>query len=1287
MLQRYAVVILLWLPCLFLGQQNTSIKLTKIEDAVSNLWISSIVQDANGFIWLATQDGLYRYDGSSFNSYRYNPLEENTLPANWIRCIVPAQNGNYWVGTQGAGLVYFQASDNSFFPVSKSQTDNEDAIGSIIYQLLQTTNGALWVDSDTGLFRKKPNSDVFSKISDHSLNILLKETPQEKELVKIKNTLYTFEQDSLIPILKNTPIERMSVTPSGELIYRANKKIYSYDFNGPPTPIEVPEPIYFISNIQNKSCYFISANNFYKYHLSTKKVERLNNNNPGFSIQEINTLYLDKQEILWIGTRKGLYKENKAGTVFTGNIPLHARRIVVKGDTVFVGGMTGLHTYLKSKGTYTSALSGRSIFSLHKDSEGIWAGDLKGDLHFMDWQGNVKTVPIVKNNSKHLKVYGITEDKNGYLWVGSWEGLHIVDKKGTVLQTYSFKTSTEDDELKTLQVLRDTNDNLWIITVGNGIYKVPEVSKITSEEAPFRYTRYLHSKGDETTINTNVLYEIHEDPEGNLFFGSDYGINKYNPKNDTFEVLKIDGELFDKKTMAMETDGNGLLWISTIRNGLYVYDPFEEKLLNLNETDGLISDACLFTSSTFAENTLYFGTDEGVQIINPAHYVHPEVSDAPIITDIKIYGNKNKETQQTPTNTEVMELNYDQRDFSLHFSLHDYRFPSKVNYYYKLGEENKNWLKAAGNTVTFSDLKPEDYTFFVKAAYQKETDTPVSKITIAIAPPWHKTWWAYILYMTIFVALMYLYFYLKFKQKAVHNKLKAVEELDTAKSIFFANVSHELRTPLTLIKGPVEDQLASGKLTKNERKNLLKAQNSTQRMEALVEQLLALSKLESGVLKLKVQPGNLAKYVAVQAEAFTLSTHEKNIQYTINTPSTEGLDWFDRDIIETVLFNLVGNAVKYTPEKKRITITSNRENGYFSLKVENTGSYLNPEEQQKVFERFYQINDQISGTGIGLSLTKELVELHKGSIAVSSSKKGITVFTVKIPIEKQDYTASEILTENENSQEKPQFSAPFEIDKTEKLISEEAPILLIVDDAAEIRNYIASIFEDRYNIHTATNGTEALLLAKKHLPDVMVSDVMMPDKDGFTLTKELKENPLTSHIPIILLTGKSKITDKLAGLGIGADAYITKPFSPELVKATAQNLIENRRKLQKRFSEENMLRPKDIAVSSADEQFLDNLQEVLDTHLTDPDFTTEAFSNAMRLSRMQLHRKLKALSGQSTTEFLRSQRLKVAANLLKKEDVTVSEIGYQVGFSNISYFSSCFKKEFGVPPSEYSQTT
>ncbi|NNF32346.1 MAG: response regulator [Flavobacteriaceae bacterium] len=527
-----------------------------------------------------------------------------------------------------------------------------------------------------------------------------------------------------------------------------------------------------------------------------------------------------------------------------------------------------------------------------------------------------------------------------------------------------------------------------------------------------------------------------------------------------------------------------------------------------------------------------------------------------------------------------------------------------------------------------------------------------------------------------------LFFFFQYRNRIrTNSKLK---ELDKAKSTFFANISHEFRTPLTLIKGPVEDQLDSEALTKNDRKNLLIARANTQRLESLVEQLLALSKLESGNLMLKVQPGNLSGFIAAQAEAFSFSSKEKNINLEISLDSkNEETEWFDRDAMEKILFNLLGNAIKYTNEGGRIRVSGAREQEHYMFHVENTGNFLSEGQQARIFERFYQSDSENPGTGIGLALTKELVDLHKGTISVESAEGDLTRFSVRIPINRSVYSEAEILSEELQKSETTVETVSEAIAEQQFTTPEDAPILLVADDNAEIRHYVSSIFESTYQIKTARNGKEALELALEEIPDIVISDIMMPELDGLGFTEKLKENEFTSHIPIILLTAKSDDKDKLDGVHSGADTYITKPFNAQLLKATVSNLIENRRKLQSRFAQEVLLRPKDIAISSADEQFLERLQKVMDEYLTNPDFSVEQFSKEMGVSRMQLHRKLKAITGQATSEFLRSQRLKLALNLLKEKKATISEIGYTVGFNDPSYFTKCFKQEFGTSPSDY----
>lgn len=526
---------------------------------------------------------------------------------------------------------------------------------------------------------------------------------------------------------------------------------------------------------------------------------------------------------------------------------------------------------------------------------------------------------------------------------------------------------------------------------------------------------------------------------------------------------------------------------------------------------------------------------------------------------------------------------------------------------------------------------------------------------------------------------LFFFFHYRNRQKT-HKKL---QELDKAKSTFFANISHEFRTPLALIKGPLEDQLEQPSLKGNLRKNILTAQRNTERLEGLVEQLLALSKLESGAMKLQVQPTNLAAFLTAQVESFQYVASGKNNTYTLDLQITDEAKWIDQDILEKVCLNLLGNAFKYSPEGAAIQVTARDSEGLLQFSVHNTGIWLSEKEQQDIFVRFYQTRTNNPGSGIGLALTKELVHLHKGKVAVTSSEERGVLFEVSIPISEEKYTSEEKLSPQVYTISEAYTKELNPLLETESTHLEDAPLLLLVDDSKEIREYVASIFESTYTILTAADGKEGFDIAQKHIPDVIISDVMMPIADGFELTKNCKQDTLTSHIPILLLTAKNELTAQLEGLGIGADAYLTKPFSSKLLKARVKNLLENRRKLQERFSQDVILTPKEIAITSADELFLERLQKVLDEQVTNSEFSASVFCEAMGVSRMQLHRKLKALTGYATTEFIRNQRLKLAKQLIEQDKISISEVGYTVGFNDPSYFSKCFKQEFGQSPTEF----
>lgn len=518
---------------------------------------------------------------------------------------------------------------------------------------------------------------------------------------------------------------------------------------------------------------------------------------------------------------------------------------------------------------------------------------------------------------------------------------------------------------------------------------------------------------------------------------------------------------------------------------------------------------------------------------------------------------------------------------------------------------------------------------------------------------------------------------------------KKLRELDVAKSNFFANISHELRTPLSLIQGPVEQQLERAGLSQEDRRYLTIAKKNTQQLANLVDQLLDLSKLESGFYQLNVSKALLSTFLKSQAESFLFSAKKKSQQLQIKIFIDESYYWFDTDILQKVVGNLLGNALKYSPPNAKINFDAEIIHGNLSLSVKNTGVSLTKNELKEIFNRFHQIHSNKRGTGIGLALTKELVELHKGNIEAKSSTNSVS-FHIEIPILEAYYSNEEEMTGSipktfeENNQEN--TDAIEDESKTSITESDESrDIILIIEDNEDLRTYLSSIFDTEFNIVTAVNGSNGFQKALKHVPDLIITDLMMPEEDGLKLTENCKTNDATSHIPILMLTAKAGDENRLAGLETGADAYLTKPFNNKILKQTVKNLLESRRKLQERFSQEVILTPKDISISSYDERFLESLQNVLDSHLVASDFNSKYFAKALGMSRMQLHRKLKALTGQTATEFIRSQRLKLAASLLQKSDVNISEIGYQVGFNDHSYFTKCFREAYGTSPSEFSK--
>lgn len=520
------------------------------------------------------------------------------------------------------------------------------------------------------------------------------------------------------------------------------------------------------------------------------------------------------------------------------------------------------------------------------------------------------------------------------------------------------------------------------------------------------------------------------------------------------------------------------------------------------------------------------------------------------------------------------------------------------------------------------------------------------------------------------IEILFFTYALNLRKKQAEQERDVLKKMNLVKSQFFANISHEFRTPLTLIKSPVQSLKGEIK-DENQLNQLSLIDKNSNRMLELVDQLLELSKIDSGKLQLIFKEGNIGVFLNSLIESYEFQAKENKLKFVKNIEKSANSYLFDRDIFEKIVSNLLSNALKYTNEGEEIGFDSKIENNYLMLIISNTGSNLKKEDLKQIFERFYQKDISNKGVGIGLALVKELVQIYKGTIE-TNIENGKLSFVVNLPLNKNNENA--LIIENEQN-------TLIKTDNSSR--NEDLPILLIVDDNQDIRSILSDLFKNNFKILEAENGEQALKIAKKEIPDCIISDVMMPKMDGFEFAKAIKNNELTSFIPLILLTAKTSDDARLEGLQNDADAYLTKPFNNEIVKATVNQLIGERKKLQERYSQELVLRPVDIVINSVDEKFLEKLQLVLDKELSNADFSAEDFASAVAMSRMQLHRKLKSLLGVSATEFLRNERLKTATELLKKGNGNISEVAYAVGFNDVSYFSKCFKEMYDCTPTEF----
>ncbi|MEL7120759.1 MAG: hybrid sensor histidine kinase/response regulator transcription factor, partial [Bacteroidota bacterium] len=747
---------------------------------------------------------------------------------------------------------------------------------------------------------------------------------------------------------------------------------------------------------------------------------------------------------------------------------------------------------------------------------------------------------------------------------------------------------------------------------------------------------------------------------------------------------------------------------------------------NYDTNDGLLSNSFMEgVAHQDKAGTFFFGGINGLNIFHPDSIRDGEISAPMILTGFKVF-NQNILAGESFDNRVILEksieyskkitLSHKDNVFSIDFASLDFSSPTQHTYTYNMEGLDENWNYAGSQKgVTYNNLNPGNYTFKVKAtSNRKIINDSVATLEIEILPPFWITWQAYLLYTLVFAGLLLLYRHFINLQSDLRNKLKLSKiekekevEMAEMKARFFTNITHELRSPLTLISGPVEEILEDNETEGKLKQYLVTIHHHSQRLLGLVNQLLDFRKAETGNMVIEAAEGDIIKFIREVFLSFRDLAEKRGIDYKFLPEDQNTPIYYDRDKMEIVLCNLLSNAFKYTPEGNTIALSvrsvypkgketsSHFKEGYCEIIVQDTGKGMPEDLLEKVFDRFYQLanTDSIKmvGTGIGLSLVKNIVELHSGEIKVESKLGKGSTFSIRLPFGKTHLTQDQLISNFRNSEhfshyQNRQFSGKLTASTPNKPSSHlkgEAGQLLIVEDNPDIRVFIRSIFEKEYTVYEAENGSKALKIAKQQLPDLIISDVIMPEMDGLSFCKHIKKEEKTAHIPVILLTARTSTVFQVEGFHSGADAYVTKPFTPSVLKAQVNSILLAREKLKGFFGKKVTLQPTDIEISSLDEQFLNKAMKVVEENLDNEDLSRDFLSHKLAMSSSTLYRKLKALTGLTTNAFIRSVRLKRAAQIMQQNQYNISEVAYQVGFNDLKYFRTCFKEQFGVTPSQY----
>ncbi len=1309
------------------------------KNSLSENNVIALYEDSKGLLWIGTDDGVNVLDKETdtfynyFNSYTDNQKSNKTIKINHIS---EDRNQNIWLATNVGIFMVKRNAKNPFSFIFEFVANDTDQILKAYHIQQSNQEDALLIGTNQGL--KKIDIHPFTKKPYlRSTNILPKHFIYDMH--QKKNGEVWLGTSSGIYSLN-----LYKITSGKTLKKKFEKKItgainsISNDENGNLWIGGNKDGIYYIEN--NKVVqHFDAQKKFEQHNLKSNSILKIYADHSGLiwvgsSRGGLATYDLQKKEFK-------TFKNDKSNKRSLGGNYINAL-LEEDNQELWIGTyQNGLNkmTFNENREVFEKIKLGSSfdekVFSLCKDDFGyLWVATQRSGLYRLklNAKNNVieQTHYTIKNTGGNLPtntVFKMYKDKKGTIWMCSFSNYGLMrfqpEKNSTklpLIESYTTKTknTVQLNTNKVVTILEDREGILWLGT-RNGLNKVYR----NSENKPVKIIAYTNDRNDPNSLPNNGVFDIRQTKNGTMWIATFGGgiskvlQNELNKDEIQFKTFTKKDGLSDNAVYSILEDQNEFLWMST-NNGLSKFDPKKEIFKNYTKKEGLQHKN--FRKYSFHKGKsglFYFGGIEGFNVFNPLKIKKHTNLPKTVITDFKIY-NKSVKINDSVIHknilnkkifyTKSIELNYDHKEFSFEFASLHYAAPKNNKYAYKLEGYDKDWIYTDSDKrfASYSNLTNGDYIFKVKSANldnvwnEKTTD-----IAIKILPPFWKTWWMYIIYILVVIGLLFLFRYLILVREKYNTELKLekferekMEEVNDLKLQFFTNISHEFKTPLTLILGPLEKLIESDKTDSTLKDMLVLMQRNANQLHKLIQQVLEFRKVENNEIELSVTQTDIVKYSKDIFNSFIVLGEKKGIELVFKTTEETIVDWFDIDKVEKIINNLLSNALKFTQKGGKISLsisidTPEKETNakFVEITVKDNGLGVPKSKIPFIFNRFYQVKtneNSTVGSGVGLALTKSLVKLHFGEISVKSKEKNGSKFKVRLPLGKT-YLNKEGVQANyfEEAEllEQEQIILPSEKEDSEQNPkTEKLPLLLIVEDMEDMRTFIKSLLEEEYQILEATNGVEGKKIALEQIPDLIISDVMMPEMDGITLCSELKTNEKTSHIPLVLLTAKSSIESRIKGIETGADSYIPKPFHGNLLKAKLTNLLDTRKLLKEKYKNtDTELASNNDSLNLYDKAFLEKVENIIENNLMKTDFSVVDLGNELAYSRMQLYRKLKSITELSANEFIRSYRLKKAAELLKTSDMNITEILYEVGFGNRSYFTKCFKLEFEKTPKEY----